>query len=269
MLRDFSTPALIKALQGNLHAQAPFLGRMPHSTYWQEPGFIAVITALGSDECHVYLSQFEPQAVETRIKDVVERFRSNSCLPFYWHVCASTLPTDMGRALEKNGFQSFARPPGMAVDLEKLKPDGNLPDGFVIEPVRTGGQLRDWVDILAKVDALPDALRDGFWQMFHDLGLEPEGESQLFLGMENGVPVAGSRLFSAAGVAGIWHVSTLPEARGKGYGTAMTLAVAHAGQEMGYRFGVLFATPAGQGVYRRLGFQDYFHIEVFKSPEQI
>jgi ribosomal protein S18 acetylase RimI-like enzyme len=103
--------------------------------------------------------------------------------------------------------------------------------------------------------------------MFTALGLEPGGSSQLFLGLEDGVPVAGSRLFCAGGVAGIWHVSTLEQSRGKGYGTAMTQAAARAGRELGYRFGVLFATPAGEGMYRRLGFREVCHMDIYKSPE--
>jgi GNAT superfamily N-acetyltransferase len=267
ILVDLSSPALVKAIEANLHAHIPLFGRMPRSTIWEEPGLKAVITALDPSECHVYQSQFQPKEVETRIKQVVERFRSQGCLPMYWQVCSSTLPVNMGEYLEKCGFQLFARPPGMAVDLQKLERIETLPDGFVIEPVRTGDQLRHWVDILAKVDGLSDALRDGFYQVFSDLGLDPGGCSQLFLGVEKGIPVAGSRLFCAGGAAGVWHVSTLPESRGRGYGTIMTLAAAHAGRELGYRFGVLFATTAGYGVYHRLGFQEFCHLDVYKLPE--
>jgi len=269
ILLDSSPSLLVKAMESNLHTQAPLLGQMPRSTYWEEPGLKAVITALDPSECHVYQSQVQPQDVEARIKQVVERYRSQGCLPMYWQVCSSIKPVNMGEYLEKSGFHLFAQPPGMSVDLRQLERIEKLPDGFIIEPVRTDDQLRHWVNILAKVDGLSDALRDGFRLMFKDLGLDPEGNSQLFLGVENGVPVAGSRLFCAGGVAGIWHVSTLPEARGKGYGTAMTLAVAHAGREMGYHFSVLFATPAGHGVYRRLGFQELCRIDVYQSPVQV
>jgi ribosomal protein S18 acetylase RimI-like enzyme len=268
ILTDSSPSALVKAMEGNLHAHIPLFGQMPRSTVWEEPGFKAVITALDPSECHVYQSQFQPQEAEANIMRVVERYCSQGCLPFYWQVCSSTLPVNMGEHLDRCSFQPFARPPGMAVDLRQLEQIGKLPDGFIIELVTTENQLRQWVDILAKVDSLSDALRDGFYQVFQSLGFGQGGDSQLFLGKENGVPVAGSRLFCATGVAGIWHVSTLPESRGRGYGTIMTLAAAHAGRELGCRYGVLFATPAGHGVYRRLGFQEYCHIEVYQSPKQ-
>jgi hypothetical protein len=45
----------------------------------------------------------------------------------------------------------------------------------------------------------------------------------------------------------------------------MTLAVAYAEHKEGYHVGVLFATPAGYGVYRRLGFQEYCRLDVYTS----
>jgi len=267
ILADSSTPTLIKALEVNLHGHIPLFGRMPRTTVWQEDGFLAVLTGLDPSECHVYLARFEPDEADAKIKHVLERYRSQGCLPMYWQVGPSSIPVDLGKYLEAGGFLPFMRPPGMAVDLRQLEQAPVLPNGFVVEPVRTRDQLQQWVNILAQVDELSNALQDGFYQMFDSLGFDLNSESQLFLGMENGRAVATSRLFCAGGVAGIWHVSTLPEVRGKGYGTAMTLAVAQAGSQRGYRFSVLYATPAGYGVYRRLGFQEYCHIDVYKSPD--
>jgi len=266
ILADSSTPTLIKALEVNLHGHIPLFGRMPRTTVWQEDGFLAVLTGLDPSECHVYLAHYGPDEADAKIKHVLERYRSQGCLPMYWQVGPSTQPAGLGKDLEACGFTFFARAPGMAVDLRKLEHTPRLPDGFIVEPVRTGDQLRQWVNILAQVDDLSNALRDGFYLMFDGLGLDPNSDSQLFLGMEDGRAVATSRLFCAGGVAGIWHVTTLPEARGKGYGTAMTMAVAQAGHQKGCRFGILYATPAGYGVYRRLGFQEYCHIDVYKSP---
>jgi ribosomal protein S18 acetylase RimI-like enzyme len=251
---DPSPPNLVKALEANLHAHIPQFGYMPHTMVWQESGFLAVRTSLDSSECHVYLAHFEPEEAETKIKQVLEWYCAQNCLPMYWQVGPSTLPADLGKYLLAQGFSFFVRTPGMAVELQGLE---ELPAGlgnFVLSPVRTGNQLEQWVNILAKVDGFSDALRDGFYRMFEGLSLSPGGESQLFLGMENGKAVATSRLFCEGEVAGIWHVATLPEARGKGYGTAMTLAAAQAGRERGRRFGILYSTPAGFGVYNRLGF---------------
>ncbi len=105
--------------------------------------------------------------------------------------------------------------------------------------------------------------------MFKNVGYGPDSPSDLFLGIETGEAVAASRAFHACGITGIWHVATVPKARGKGYGTAMTQAAAKAGLSRGYRFAGLFSTPAGLGVYQRLGFKESTHVNVYKSPEMI
>jgi len=83
-------------------------------------------------------------------------------------------------------------------------------------------------------------------------------------------PVATSLLFLAAGVAGIYAVSTIPEARRKGIGAFMTQYPLVQARSKGYKIGVLQSSKVGVGVYRSLGFQEYCKIsEYLWSPEQV
>lgn len=267
ILLEPSPLSLARALEVNLHAHAPPFGKVPCTTLWQEPGFLAILTRLDPAENTVYLARCTPEEAEWKIAQALERNQTQGCQPLFWQVGPSTTPPDFGQYLLKCGFSFVIRVPGMAADLRNLHQSSNFSSDLVIEPVRSEALLTQWTDVLAQVDGYSEALKDGFARMFADLGLGPGGQSQLFLGISNGRMVATSRMFCAGGVAGIWHVATLPEARGRGYGTAMTLAAARAGLDNGYRFGILYATPAGLGVYCRLGFREYSHIDVYKSPQ--
>ena len=77
-----------------------------------------------------------------------------------------------------------------------------------------------------------------------------------YLGYLNGGPVATSTVFYGGGVAGIYCVATLPEARGKGIGAAITLKpLLDTRDNDGYNYAVLFSTEMGTPVYQRIGFR--------------
>jgi ribosomal protein S18 acetylase RimI-like enzyme len=79
---------------------------------------------------------------------------------------------------------------------------------------------------------------------------------RLYLGRLHGQPVATNMLAFGAGVVSVLGVGTLPEARGQGIGTAITLRPYLDARAMGYHTGVLFATELGIPIYRRLGFRE-------------
>jgi GNAT superfamily N-acetyltransferase len=84
------------------------------------------------------------------------------------------------------------------------------------------------------------------------------------VGRLGGRPVATATLLLAAGVAGVYFVLTVPAARRRGIGTAITLAALREARDLGYRTGVLGASGLGLPVYRRLGFEEYCRIAVYE-----
>ena len=82
----------------------------------------------------------------------------------------------------------------------------------------------------------------------------------LHLGRLAGAPVATAVNFTAPGGAVVHHVVTLPAARRRGIGTAMTARALREARTLGCSVGVLTASPDGLGLYRRLGFRVYCQV---------
>ena len=86
---------------------------------------------------------------------------------------------------------------------------------------------------------------------------------RLFLGSVAGraVGVAGSAVHH--GLVEVDWVAVLPEARGRGYGAALTAAAAAVAPDLP---AVLLASDDGRPTYRRLGFIDLFRVTMWEHP---
>jgi GNAT superfamily N-acetyltransferase len=74
-------------------------------------------------------------------------------------------------------------------------------------------------------------------------------------------------VFLAAGVAGLYFVCTVPDARRRGIGTAISREALVGTLELGFDVGVLGSSPMGQSMYERLGFRAVCAVNVYEwSP---
>ena len=209
----------------------------------------------------VMTARLAAEEVDPRIDDLLAEFRSRN-LPLEWNVGSSTVPQDIGRHLQPKGLTHLLVVPGMGMDLAKI-PDEAQPRGLTIERAESRVDLEACIRIAAATFQIADALVPRLVDIELGMPSDHREAAVAFLGRMDGLPVASSMLFASAGVAGVYFVGTLPEARGRGFARAMTTATLREGRDRGYRFGTLQGTEMGVPVYRRLGFREYSRFEVY------
>ncbi|MGE5375809.1 MAG: GNAT family N-acetyltransferase, partial [Bacteroidota bacterium] len=210
----------------------------------------------------VVCNQLPPEGVDDLIESTLVHFRSMNIRRLSWLADETVPSAEISKALLAHGLTSrdaFATE--MAVDFS-LIPD-SLParSGLRIVPVDGELVLKQWIHVASIGFRIEESFEKDWFDFFADVIFDTR--FQTYLALLDGKPVATSQLFLSEGVAGIYNVSCIPDARGQGIGSVITLAPLLEARRMGYRIGILQASKEGYNVYRRLGFQDYGKLSVY------
>lgn len=264
MRDDLSAAALAAAIEEN---GAEFLIAMGRAGGGEERDDAVRWTIGGSPiDYHnaVVAARLDVATADAAIAAATARMRARK-VPGSWHLGPGMTPADLGQRLVDHGFDYAGDDIGMAADLGQLQ-QTVLPASLAISRVETPEELSIWVETLGKGFGEGPAEAQWVGEIYARLGFEHPAWRH-YLGRLDGVPVATATLFLGAGVAGIYFVFTVPEARGRGIGGALTLAPLLEARALGYRVGVLGASTMGEPVYRRLGFREYCRIGLFEWRE--
>lgn len=203
------------------------------------------------------------------IREAIDYFGSRS-LPFSWAAGPLTTPADLGEHLLANRFKAQEAQAGMAIDLDYPLEGVPAPEGLEIERVSGTSLLGDYSDLVSTGFHVPEDAGAEFMGIIAEVTSGPDATSWGYLGRLHEEPVASSGLILAGGGALVINVVTLPEARGKGIGAAMTHRALHDAREADFRIATLEATKMGYPVYKRLGMEEYCRMQeyVWTPPDQ-
>jgi GNAT superfamily N-acetyltransferase len=215
----------------------------------------------------VVCTELPSEGIDKLIENALNHFRTLNIRKLSWLTEEGLPAVEIKKYLETHGLtfsESFATE--MAADLMRLREDLALPMNLRIVPVEGEEALRKWIHIASVGFSVPIEFEDTWYEFFAEAACA--SPFRTYLALLNGKPVATSQLFTSAGVAGIYNVTCLPEARGQGVGTAVVLAPLLAAREMGYCVGILQASSMGYNVYRRIGFQDFGKLSLYLWEHQ-
>lgn len=259
---DLSDEALVAAIRLNMCDFFRHLSRSDPMEHFETAKFTRWHSPLSHPWFNGALSSasFEERD-ETFIADTIQYFRAQKVNTFTWWMEPPLRPADWEPALSKHGFGYSDGTPGMAADLQGLDESLGAVDGLEVRTVANEESLRAWVNVFIHGYGLPPTWESITYDLWLQLGFDLPLRN--YLGIWNGKPVSTSTLFYGGGAAGIYCVATLPEARGKGIGAALTLHPLLEARESGYRIGVLQSSDMGFNIYKKLGFQHLCQIENF------
>jgi len=210
----------------------------------------------------VVCNQLPSEGVDDLIESALAHFRSINIRRLSWLAHEGVPSSKMKKVLFDHGLtyrDSFATE--MAVFTCILPDDLPPHPGLRIVPVVESDTLRQWIHVASIGFKISEKFEKVWYDFFADAIFNPR--FQTYLALLDGKPVGTSQLFLSDGVAGIYNVTCIPEARGQGVGSSVTLVPLLDAREMGYQIGILQASKQGYGVYRRLGFQDFGKLSLY------
>ena len=187
--------------------------------------------------------------------------------PWSWYVGPASLPLDLADRLDAKGFTPLAVMPGMAAPLDEVSTDPNTESTaptLRFEQVREEPSLEAFGTLLGLAFDMPPAVVDPLLRL---LDVASSGDAPItrnFIALDDGEPVACGTLVLAAGVAGLYNIGVQPGRQRQGIGAAMTAALMAEGRATGAETGVLWASPAGTGCYRGLGFEERCRLTIYE-----
>ena len=194
--------------------------------------------------------------VEEKIEAAME-FYHRRCDAFAWHITPSSRPVNLAQLLMARGAELLESIPYLVVKLDDMPRDLAIPPDFRWMNVRTHDALASWTSIYCHARGYPESAHKLF-NIFADLDLSGESPFQLILGYLGDTPVSTYAVFMDDESAGFYSLTTLPEARGHGIGTAISVAAADVALERGYHIATLLSEPPSRNICKRLGFVDGF-----------
>jgi ribosomal protein S18 acetylase RimI-like enzyme len=207
----------------------------------------AVCTGLPYEGFNAAISRGFPRPGQ--IDEVMDLFRGAN-VRMLWHVW----PAHHGieSALLERGLVFYEEEPAMVADLA-VETSNPSPIDMHIRSTRDLEDLNVWVRILS------GSSNDTFIRRVAEIRGAADSRAgarfEHLLGLVDGDVVATAGVFHGTRAAEVQHIVTERSHRGRGIGTAMTVAALELVRRQGGRYAVLTASPDGFAIYERLGFE--------------
>ena len=205
--------------------------------------------------------------VDRRIDKVLRHFAERE-VAFMWVMHPSSLPLDLADRLEARGLYEAEVVPGMVRTLDSLPEVPPLPEGVMLRKVTAESDASAFYDFAAWRWGVPEAYTDQMSAIMTSFRFgQPGSRAHMWQAWQKDQPIAKAGMYLTSGSAGIYAVVTRPEARRRGLARILTLVALTEARRRGQHLAVLHSSPAGEGLYRSMGFETAAEFRLFSSEE--
>ena len=254
---QWSDRQIVEATESNLNVHMThFAQYLDQVEFIRKPGFTLVNSSLSDDTFNYILDgDFSKDEANTKITEVVSYFKQNK-IPYSWWVGPTENISDF---LTNYSFKNAENNIAMYLDLDAWKDDSKLMPELEIRQAKDEKTLRDFALVLAND-------KTAFEKYFSWVAtvLTDEDPIEYYVGYVDNKPVVRGLSCYFGQVVGLYWLSTAPDERKKGYGTAMQQFRLRRAKVLGYHIAVLQASNEGYALYKKLGYKECGVFREFK-----
>ena len=255
---------IIRDIEDAFVAQWSHFGRWPGGELREDRGVLWTETPIRHLPYNAVLrTRLVTDDVDAVLGAIIARYRERD-VAFMWLDHPTASPKDLGRRLRELGLAPVEAARGMSLDLEDWAPE---PSTVRVAEVVGTEDLAAYADLIMRYWEIPPADQELVREVNrHWSGERAPGHRYLAFD-DDGTPIGKGYLSLAGppGVAAIFGMSVLPEARGRGVGGAITTTMVSRAKEAGCERVVLHSSEAAVGLYRRAGFAERCRLTVYAT----
>jgi len=203
---------------------------------------------------------FSEDAADGRIATILAYFRELKIDMSWW--VGPTSPAWLGDRLIAHGLVLQGVAPAMAVALDRWIAPAQ-PGGIEIEQANDSDSYHDAIVAMFEGFDMPRDVLPQFEERFRDYSVGMGARQRTYVARLDGQPVGTSLGFVFEGIVAVYNVATVPSARRRGVGAAVTAAAIADGRAAGARWAILESSEMGRSVYEGLGFRQVAEVAYY------
>lgn len=258
IVQEIGTPAMLEAMEANFAEEMMCFGRALPGGFVQEgPELWWFYT--GRPQLNgvtlTRLARNDKVYIDKKITEALDFFNERHTAT-HWAIASATRPIDLATHLQARGFAKIGEDINMAIDLRTVHETMPSHPELVIKESVDLDTLKIQRDISVRgFGSTPEGAQT-YYDCYAANGFGQGKPWHHYIAWLNATPVGIVSLLLHAGIAGIYGVATLPEARKQGIGAALTRHAMREAYALDYRVAALVPSQMGLHMYSTIGFQE-------------